>query len=164
MKLKSLVALGMFSALTAGASLVGARVTNRRSAKGWYRLLRKPPQTPPDAVFGAVWPVLYGLTAYSGYRAWNRRKVPGARLALGLWGAQLAANAAWTPLFFGRHRSRAALVDLGVNFATLAGYTARVARVDRTAAALMAPYLAWLAFAGSINLGVVRRNPRLLAG
>lgn len=156
--------LGSFVALTLGAQTLGAKVTRRPANKLWYRLLRKPPQTPPDAVFGWVWPVLYALTAYSGYRTWQHRREQGAGGAWAFWGMQLAANASWSPLFFGKHRARWALGALGINFVSLAAYTWRASKVDRPAGWAMAPYLAWLAFAGTINLGVVRRNPRALAG
>jgi tryptophan-rich sensory protein len=164
MKLKNLLAMGAFAGLTAAVSSLGARVAQRRTTKLWYRVLRKPRQTPPDWVFGAVWPGLYGLIAYSGYRAWKKREEPGAKGALALWGLQLGLNAAWTPLFFGRQRSRAALVDLAATVASLTAYMARVARIDRPAAAVMTPYLAWLGFASTLNGGIVRRNPALLAG
>ena len=78
--------------------------------------------------------------------------MPGAKVALGPQGAQLAANAAWSPLFFGQHHSRAALVDPGLNFASLAAYTAQAAKLDRTSAALMAPYLGWLGYASTLNV------------
>ncbi|MBX3187654.1 MAG: tryptophan-rich sensory protein [Labilithrix sp.] len=155
--------LATFGATTI-AYLFSSHFAERRKGKLWYRLLRKPPQTPPSWLFKAIWPVLYGLTAYSGYRVWKKRHSHDAKSALALWASQLAFNAAWTPLFFGRHRSRAALADLALNLATLIAYTARAARVDRLAALLMTPYLAWLAFAGTLNAGIVRRNPRLLAG
>jgi tryptophan-rich sensory protein len=164
MRTKDIAALGAISVLTAAASLLGSTTVRRTPRKLWYRSLRKPAQTPPDWAFGVVWPALYGLTAYSGYRVWQRREEPGAKTGLALWGTQLAFNAAWTPLFFGRHRARAALVDLGLNFASLLAYAVRVAPVDRTAAVLMAPYLGWLAFAGTLNAGIIRRNPRWLAG
>ena len=167
MKLKNVGAFIFFTSVTAAASLIGSSVMRRqRTAKAWYRGLRKPPQTPPDWVFGVVWPMLYSAIAYSGYRGWKNSERAGndRRKIVGLWGAQLAFNAAWTPLFFGQHRSRAALADLALNMATLAAYTKNVARVDKPAAWLMAPYLGWLAFASTINMGVVRRNPKWLAG
>lgn len=159
-----MLAFGVFAGLTVAASLLGSSVMRRRPRKVWYRALQKPAQTPPDWAFAVVWPVLYGLNAYSGYRSWKKRQEPGAKSALALWGTQLAFNSAWTPLFFGKHRARAALVDLGLNFASLLGYSARAAKVDRTAAALMVPYLGWLAYAGTINRDIVRKNPRWLAG
>lgn len=164
MNSKDLLALTAFGAATAATAYAGARVTSRPSNRLWYRLLRKPPQTPPDAAFGIVWPVLYALTAYSGYRMWKRRADPRAKVALGSWAAQLGLNAAWTPLFFGQHRARAALVDLGMNLGVVAAYTAQSARIDKVAAAAMVPSIAWLAFAGTLNLGIVSRNPRWLAG
>lgn len=164
MKTKDALALGTIVLLTAAASAAGGSVTNRSSNKFWYRLLRKPPQTPPDWVFGVVWPVLYSMIAYSGYRAWQKRSTPEGKTALALWGAQLGFNAAWSPLFFGAHKARAALVDLGLTIITVAAYIGRIRRVDKVAAWTMAPYLGWLTFASTLNGGIIRRNPKLLSG
>jgi len=81
--------------------------------------------------------------------------------ALRLWWTQLALNGGWSPLFFGAHRPRLALLDLGALTSTVAVYTRTAAKVDPAAAWLMAPYLAWLGYAGWLNVGIVRRNPRL---
>lgn len=159
----SALALGGFVALTAAAAIIGGRIASNPRKKVWYRALRKPTLTPPDALFGLVWPVLYTLSAYSGYRAWKHRGARGGKATVALWGAQTVFNGAWTPLFFGQHRSRAALVDLALNFTSLAAYTARVAKVDRPAAWMMAPYLAWLLFAGRLNAGIISKNPAWLA-
>lgn len=164
MRLRDIGALAGFASLTLAALLVGSSASQRKSRKLWYRALRKPPQTPPDWVFGAVWPGLYSAIAYSGYRIWQKRSAADGKPALALWGTQLATNAAWSPLFFGKHRSRAALADLGVTLATATAYAAKAARVDRAAALLMLPYVGWLAYAGTLNLGIVRRNPKWLAG
>ncbi len=150
----------LFALLTGVAALVGAKASRRASNRLWYRALEKAPWTPPDRTFGIVWPLLYSAIAWSGARAWARRD----KTALALWGTQLALNAAWSPLFFGAHRSRAALVDVGLTLAAASAYTWRVARSDGAAAAVMAPYLAWLGFAATLNGAVALRNPRLLAG
>jgi tryptophan-rich sensory protein len=85
--------------------------------------------------------------------------------ALALWGAQQALNAAWSPLFFGQRRPRAALIDLGLLWGTLGGYLTQARKLDGVAAALVVPYLAWVSFAGFLNRQVVRKNPRwLLSG
>lgn len=150
--------LPLFAALTTLASLPGSRVSRRTPRKLWYRLLRKPKQTPPDWVFGVVWPVLYGLIAWSGART-ARRKDPAA---LALWSAQLVFNAAWSPLFFGARKARLALFDLGLTLGATAAYTWRVARSDSKAAWAMAPYLGWLSYAGTLNAGILRKNAPLL--
>ncbi len=72
-------------------------------------------------------------------------------------------NAAWSPLFFGLRRPRAALVDAALLVAAIGAYARAASRVDRLAAALVLPYLAWSAFALALNGEIVRRNPRLLA-
>jgi tryptophan-rich sensory protein len=79
-------------------------------------------------------------------------------VALGLWGTQLAFNAAWSPLFFGQHWPRVALADLVLNHASLSAYAAYARKVDPTAAYLVAPYLGWLTFAGALNGSIVARN------
>jgi tryptophan-rich sensory protein len=151
-------ALGL--AALAGASLVvavtGGVVTSR--SKGWYRLLRKSPLTPPDRAFSIVWPALYGLGVLSAWRIARTAESPTRTRALALWGAQLACNAAWTPLFFGAHRPGAAMADLALNAASLTAYAVEARKLDPIAAAMVLPNLAWLAFAGTLNAGVLKRN------
>lgn len=157
LRTESAVALGVFSALTAGAGALGARVTNH-GTQLWYRRLRKPPFQPPSAVFGPVWTVLYGLIAVSGWRVWNRPAGPARSRALGLWALQLGFNAAWSWLFFGKRRPKASLVDIGLLGTSIAAYIAAARKVDQTAAVLVSPYLGWVCFAGLLNEEIVRRN------
>lgn len=124
----------------------------------WYRSLRKPPFQPPASLFGPVWTGLYATIAVSGWRVWRAPSSPERTRALALWGAQMATNAAWTPLFFGARWTALALADLTAQLTSTVAYTATAARVDRPAAAMMAPYLGWSAFAGALNAEIVRRN------
>lgn len=154
----------MFALASFGAAAVGGLITSRRKNKAWYRVLSKPAFTPPDRAFSIVWPVLYSLAAWS---AWRVAKTPAGSarsVALGLWGTQLAFNAAWSPLFFGQHLPRVALADLVLNQASLGAYAAYARKVDPTAAYLVAPYLGWLTFAGALNSGIVLRNRRGFSG
>ncbi|HSP78446.1 MAG TPA: TspO/MBR family protein [Myxococcaceae bacterium] len=157
LRTESLVALGTFGVLAAGAALWGARVTDGGTQR-WYRRLRKPPFQPPSWTFRVVWPALYTLMTVSAWRVWNRPAGPSRSWALLLWGVQLGCNAIWSPLFFGQRRKRAALVDVTALGGSLAGYTAVASRVDRPAAWMMAPYLAWVAYAGALNEEIVRLN------
>ena len=151
-----------FGALSYGASALGALTMRGRGSERslWYRSLRKPAFQPPGWVFGPVWTALYGTIAYSGYRIWRAPKSPARTRALALWGTQLALNAAWTPLFFRAHRPRAALADLIALDAAAGAYTAAAAAVDPRAAKVVAPYLAWLGFATTLNGAIVVKNPR----
>ncbi len=125
----------------------------------WYRRLRKPPQTPPSWVFGPAWGVLYTLSALSVWRVWQAPPTRMRRAALTLWAVQHGMNAIWSPLFFAAHRPKAALVDLLAMFGTSTAYAVTAAKVDRPAAWMIAPYVGWIGFAGSINAGVVALNP-----
>lgn len=155
----NLLALAGFGAAVTGAALVGARVgPDRAKTKRWYRRLKKPGFTPPRVVFPAVWTVLYALMALSAYRVWRQGSSPARKRALAFWWAQLAANAAWSPLFFGAKRPRAALADLAVLLPLLSAYTRESGRIDRTAAMLVTPYLGWTAFAAALNEEIVRSN------
>jgi len=158
----SLALLG-FAGLTVLTAVMGARVTQRGKLP-WYRLLRKSSVNPPDWVFGPVWSTLFALSALSGFRVWRAPASPERQRALALWMTQLALNANWSRLFFGQHRPKAALVDLGALLASLAGYVQLARRVDPGAAYLMTPYLSWVAFAGALNEEVIRKNPKLLTG
>lgn len=149
------LALAAFAGLTASAAAVGAQESGNTL---WYRRLKKPPFQPPPSVFGPVWGVLYGLIAYSGYRVWKHRKAEGGTRALGLWGVQMALNGAWSYLFFKKKQPRAALADIGLLLGAVSLYTNAARRVDKPAAWMMAPYLAWVSFASALNEEIVRRN------
>ena len=154
----SLAGLAAFGVASAAVALAGGAVTARRRNRTWYRMLRKPSFTPPDRLFALVWPVLYTLGAVS---AWRVARTPPSRtrsLALGLWGAQLAFNAAWTPLFFGAHRPRLAMVDLAGNYVSLGAYALTARKLDGPAAAMVLPYVGWLTFAGVLNASIVGKN------
>ncbi|HEU4579811.1 MAG TPA: TspO/MBR family protein [Polyangiaceae bacterium] len=150
-------AIGLATLLTAAT---GVRATAR--GKPWYRLLRKSSLNPPDAAFGPVWTGLYAANAISAARVYRAEPSRERSRALGLWGAQQALNAAWSPLFFAQRRPRAALVDLGLLWGALGSYLLQARKVDRAAAALVVPYLAWVSFASLLNAEVIRKNPKWL--
>ena len=162
--LRSLGGLAVFALASLGAAALGAVVTSRRKNKAWYWLLSKPAFTPPDRAFSIVWPALYTLSAFSAWRVAKAPSGPARSAALGLWGTQLAFNAAWSPLFFGQHSPRAALADLALNHASLATYAVAARKVDPSAAYLVAPYLGWLTFAGALNGSIVARNRHRFSG
>ncbi len=111
--------------------------------RGWYLSLTQPPGTPPTWAFGPIWAVLYVTIGVAGWLAWQR---VGAARPLRLWGWQLAANAAWTPAFFGL-RSPLLALAVSVVLLMLIIWTMRAfARLHRVATWLMVPYLAWAGY------------------
>ena len=150
-----ILAAAIFGGLTVAAAGLGSGVSKR---KVWYRTLLKSKANPPPAVFAPVWTFLYGCIAVSGYRVWSQPSSPERSRALGLWAAQLALNASWSPLFFGAHQPKASAVVAGAMVPTIAAYSLTARKLDRPAAALMLPYLAWSGFATYLNAQVVRKN------
>ena len=150
----------LLSAVTASA-LIGTRFTPAPGTETghWYRSLEKSPLNPPPAVFGPVWTTLYALMAAAGFRIWNTRdRSPERTRALALWPAQLALNAAWSPLFFGAKRPDLAMADLTILMLALIVFVRDASKVDKPAAWMFAPYVAWVAFAGVLNAEIIRRN------
>jgi len=121
----------------------------------WYEQI-KPAITPPDFVFPIVWTVLYAFIAVSIYLSWNDARTSKQRWTVGLlFAANLLANAAWTPLFFGLRMPGLALIDLVVIWITAIILAIYIWRINRAASALLFPYIAWVSFAGVINFMIV---------
>jgi benzodiazapine receptor len=155
------IALGITGSLAAAAAWIGtASAGGTGPIRRRYHALHKPSFAPPAKVFGPVWGVLYPAIAVSGARVMATDASPERSRALALWAAQLALNAAWTPLFFGRRDARAALADIGGVLALSTAYTIAARKVDRPAALLAIPYTGWVAFAAVLNLAIVRQNVR----
>jgi tryptophan-rich sensory protein len=145
--------------------LVGAAdgTLTAAGARAWYLSLTPPPGTPPTALFGPVWTLLYLLMGTAAWLVWRQVPPPGAvfgkRAALRLWGWQLLLNAAWTPAFFGLHSPGFSLLVM-LALAGLIGLTIRAfGRIHRPAAALLLPYALWMCYAGYLNAGFFWLNP-----
>ena len=122
---------------------------------GWYARLTKPFFNPPDRVFAPVWTVLYVMIAIAGYRIFVRAP---EGVAMVLWAAGLALNFIWSPIFFRRRSPALALVVVLALLAVNAAFVVTSWPLDRAAALLFVPYVAWVAFASLLNAGVVRLN------
>lgn len=119
----------------------------------------KPGYTPPDAAFGAVWPVLETGLAVGGYRLLRRPSGMARNAAVGLWLLNTAMVGGWTQLFFREKRLGASAAASGAMVATSAAYVATAAKVDRPAAAAALPFVAWLGFATLLAEHIWRDNP-----
>lgn len=158
-RIKAVAWLLVVTSATVLSAVVGSRAS-RRKTQAWYRSLRKSPWNPPDAVFGPVWTTLYALETWSAGRVSLGPTCAARHRALALWFLQQGLNAAWSPLFFGHRRARAALLDLTVLWLLLPALYWQTRKVDRTAAIALLPYVAWVTLALHLNYEIVRRNPR----
>lgn len=143
-------------------------LTTAPNTDGWYAEVAKVPWDPPNAVFAPVWSALYALIAVAGFLIWRsgyrREEANAARRTLWIYAVQLLLNGVWTPVFFGGFPlvgEAAWWVALAVILALIGcvGLLAvSAAKWSRTAAWIMAPYLLWLAFATTLNAGVIVLN------
>jgi tryptophan-rich sensory protein len=131
------------------AGVVGGVAT--ASAVGtWYQTLVQPSFAPPDWVFGPVWTTLYALMGTAAFLV-SRSSHPRARVALAAFLGHLVLNVAWSLAFFGLQSPLYGLVVIVPLLLAIVAVTALFGRIDRRAAALMLPYLAWVAFATALN-------------
>lgn len=150
--MRGLLPLLVFMGLCFAAASSGALY----SPGPWYDGLNKPSWTPPDWVFPVAWTILYTMIAFAGWLTW---RAGGFTLALAFWGIGLVLNALWSYFMFGRQDIFAALIDVSGLWLATAAFTIAAWPLDKRAALLFLPYLAWVSFAAALNFVVWRLNP-----
>lgn len=126
----------------------------------WYAHLNKPFFSPPNYVFGPVWMILYFLMGLAFYLVWQKgTKDKTVRVALAIFGLQLALNLLWSLIFFGGRAPFLAFIEIIILWATIALTTVKFFKISRTAAYLLIPYLLWVSFAAILNGAIVFLNP-----
>ncbi len=155
------VAAALILAVLGASALIGRRnapAPSHPSVDRWYHRLNKPAFTPPDAVFGATWPVLETTMAVGGYRLLRRPGTRSRNVAVGLWLITSGAIGGWTEIFFRRHALATSTAAAAVMTATSAAYVVAARKVDRPAALAGVPLTMWLGFATVLADVVRRRN------
>lgn len=139
-------------------SLAGGLVT-RPAIPTWYASLAKPGFTPPNWVFAPVWTALYALMAVALWRVLGQPKdTPGRRAAIIAFFVQLALNSLWSFTFFGGQSPGAGLLVIAALIVAILVTMRAFWLLDRTAALLLAPYLAWVLYATALNTAIWRLN------
>jgi translocator protein len=159
-RLRQGLGLAGWLAVSFAAAAVGGLASVQ--AGSFYLDLVRPPWAPPAWLFGPVWSVLYLLMGVAAWLVWRSGWRQGTGTALMLFMAQLAANALWTWLFFAWRQGGWAFAEVLLLWAMIAATIVAFARVSRTAAALLLPYLAWVTFAAGLNFSLWRLNPSIL--
>lgn len=155
-----LAGLAGWLALTFAAAAAGSAATI--AAGEFYALLARPAWAPPAWLFGPAWGVLYLMMALAAWLAWRKSGLGAAPAAFGLFLAQLAANALWSWFFFAWRSGSAAFAWIILLWCLIAACARSFLRLDRAAAALLLPYLAWVTYAAALNWATWRLNPSLL--
>ncbi len=142
-------------AFVVGVNVVGALPAVFAGADTSW--IERPWFYPPEIAFPIVWTLLFTLMGLALFLLWRRgigrRDV---KLAFGVFAAQMAINVTWTPVFFGLQEPGWGLAIIGVLWAAIVATIYAFDRVDRRAAALLVPYLAWVTFAAVLNFEIWR--------
>jgi tryptophan-rich sensory protein len=75
-----------------------------------------------------------------------------------LFGAQLIANGLWTFLFFYKMNPMLALIDIVILLSLIGLMIGVYSKISKAAAYLLVPYFLWVAYATSLNIGIVVLN------
>jgi tryptophan-rich sensory protein len=147
-------------AAAAGCALALAVIGGLSTDIGpWYMALKEPDWKPPDVLFGPAWTTIYACAAVSGVLAWQRSRSRAQReWMLVLFALNGFVNVFWSLLFFRLRRPDWALAEVGFLWLSILVLIVYLGRIHRTSGWLLAPYLAWVSFAATLNVAVVRLN------
>ena len=148
------VALVVALAVPQVAGLIGSFFTFK-NIPTWYRGLRKPRLSPPNWVFGPVWTTLYVLMGIASYLVWMQQ---GWGIAIELYALQLVLNTIWSIIFFGMRSPGVAFFELICMWLAILATIIAFWPISVWAGILMLPYIAWVSFAGFLNLRIWQLN------
>ena len=124
----------------------------------WYKTLKKAPWSPPNYIFGIVWPILYALMAISVALVWSNKKCYPYCSPVTFFLLQLVFNLIWTTIFFNWQMPRLAFLDLLIIMSVTYYTYKQFLPISKTAAYLLVPYMLWLCIAFSLNLYIILMN------
>jgi benzodiazapine receptor len=148
----AVLAAFLFPALTAafGSYFTSISVTT------WYLTLEQPWFSPPSAVFGPVWTLLYismGISFY--FMLTSQTTKEHHYIAIQFFFLQLVMNAAWSLAFFALMNPLLALIGIIALDLLVLGTIIAFYRINKTAAYLLIPYYLWILFATILNASIV---------
>jgi tryptophan-rich sensory protein len=140
------------------AGFVGSVATSPKITT-WYSSLVKPWFAPPNWLFGPAWTTLYVLMGIALYLVWQKGlKTQNGKYAVYLFGFQLGLNALWSFLFFGLESPFFGLVGIAALWFAIVATIWEFYMVEKKAAYLLVPYLAWVSFASLLNYAIWALN------
>ncbi len=157
MKIKNVSVLIWAIIICQLAGIIGAFFTTP-AIPGWYAGLNKPVFNPPAWIFGPVWTMLYLMMGIALYLVWISKKGKKRSCALKAFGIQLVLNGLWSVIFFGWQLPWLAFGEIIILWLMIGMTIKKQLLVNKTAAYLMLPYLAWVSFASVLNLAIAWLN------
>ncbi|MBU3101409.1 MULTISPECIES: TspO/MBR family protein [Clostridium] len=154
---KNIIALMISILIAEGVGLLSGFLS--MSGPSAYENFNKPFFSPPGWIFPIVWTILFFLMAVAAYRIWMTSKSGvDVKKALILYSFQLFLNFFWSIIFFRFRLYAIAFLELLLLLVFILLTTFEFYKIDKTAAYLMIPYIAWVSFAGVLNYTIWMLN------
>jgi tryptophan-rich sensory protein len=142
-----------------GCALIGILcffITQKSVVAAWFVTIQKPFFSPPHWALTSVWIVFYLIMGYALSLVWtkNNRSSKTRKLvtkAMIVFGIQLVLSGLWFVLFFGLCNPFLALIEILLLWLITYETIKIFKSIDKTAAKLLYPYLAWVGFATLLN-------------
>lgn len=151
-----IITVTIATAMAVCVAALGATVTDLGP---WYQALAKPDWNPPDVLFPIGWTLIYALITVAGITAWRAAPTSAAaEWVLGLFALNGFLNISWSLIFFRLQRPDWAFAEVIVLWLSILAMILFCGRFSKSAAWLLAPYLAWVSFAAALNWAVVQLN------
>ncbi len=127
----------------------------------WYESLNKPAFTPPDSIFTPAWIYLYVLIFLSLFTFIYTKSDKDKKLGYFLFAIQMVLNLSWVPAFFYLKNITMSFVIIIFMLIFTFMTAAEFYKISKMSAALIAPYILWIAFAAYLNYGMMYLNTGL---
>ena len=154
------IGFGALAVIVVAAASVAGQLATYPNLEPWYAGLAKPSFNPPNWIFAPVWTTLFVLMAFSAWRILRLPQTSARRMALLPFFIQLALNAPWSCMFFAAHSPLLGIVNIVPQWLVIIATIVAFYRLDKIAAWCLFPLVAWVAFAGVLNLAIWRLTIR----
>ncbi len=125
----------------------------------WYQTINKPSWNPPNWIFGPVWTTLYVMMGVALFFVWKSDvREALKKTAITLFAVQLVLNFLWSFIFFNQQQPGWALVEIVMMWIAILLTIFAFAKIDKTAAWLLVPYISWVSFATILNYTIWQLN------
>jgi tryptophan-rich sensory protein len=135
-----------------------AGISTASNIEDWYSYLNKPIFNPPNYLFGPVWTMLYLVMGISFFLITSAPASRERHRAILIYWLQLILNFSWSFIFFEFHCLGLAFIEIICLWVSILWMIVCFKKVNKRAAYLQLPYLAWVLFASILNGSILWLN------
>jgi len=132
-------------------ALLGGLFTGPGVASSWYQETR-PAITPPNFVFPIAWTILFFLIGLSLFLSWIGSNKKNKKKIAVVFVINFVLNILWSVLYFGLRSPLLAFIEIIILWLSILAMILVLWKINKTAAWLLVPYIAWVTFAAVLTL------------